>query len=166
MHFCCACCCCCYLKGMSVGEVKWSVSLVLFCSLVERRVPSEEGTDRKKDPIPGGWGRRRLYPTLLCHHPPRQLLKCCFTSTHRNRRFMRDGNPGRSPRLPHSSWALSSTRITPTFRSAAMRTAFQCFNMWVGTWKGGEGWGLGRGVKSQPNSFRKPQLLKRKERLI
>ena len=27
---------------------------------------------------------------------------------HRNRRFIRDGSPGRPPRLSHSSWALSN----------------------------------------------------------
>ena len=26
---------------------------------------------------------------------------------HRNRRLIRDGSPGRPPRLPHSSWVLS-----------------------------------------------------------
>ena len=29
---------------------------------------------------------------------------------HRNRRFIRDGSPGRPPRLSHSSWALSRSR--------------------------------------------------------
>ena len=37
------------------------------------------------------------------------LLKCCFTSTEtRKRRFIRNGSPGRPPRLSHSSWTLVS----------------------------------------------------------
>ena len=28
---------------------------------------------------------------------------------HRNRRFIRDGSPGRPPRLSHSSWALGGS---------------------------------------------------------
>ena len=35
------------------------------------------------------------------------VVECCFTSTE-NIRLIRDGSPGRPPRLSHSSWALQS----------------------------------------------------------
>ena len=34
------------------------------------------------------------------------MVQCCFTSTE-TIRLIRTGSPGRPPRLPHSSWALS-----------------------------------------------------------
>ena len=37
------------------------------------------------------------------------LFKCCFTSTE-TIRLIRDGSPGRPPRLSHSSWALTLQR--------------------------------------------------------
>ena len=30
---------------------------------------------------------------------------------HRNRRFIRDGSPGRPPRLSHSTWALPDVKL-------------------------------------------------------
>ena len=60
----------------------------------------------------GGGGGRIEY---LCNarpnrsdpqkHAPKTatLVECCFTSRHRNRRLIRDGSPGRPPRLSHSS---------------------------------------------------------------
>ena len=36
------------------------------------------------------------------------MVQCCFTSTE-TIRLVRTGNPGRSPRLSHSSWALTSS---------------------------------------------------------
>ena len=43
---------------------------------------------------------------LVCYEY--EIVECCFTSTLRNRRLIsiRDGSPGRPPRLSHSSWAL------------------------------------------------------------
>ena len=51
---------------------------------------------------------------------------------HRNRRFIRDGSPGRPPRLSHSSWALNAvllskccftpTKTTRTIRDGGPRT--------------------------------------------
>ena len=36
---------------------------------------------------------------------------------HRNRRFIRDGSPGRPPRLSHSSWALGQAMLKCCFTS-------------------------------------------------
>ena len=36
---------------------------------------------------------------------------------HRNRRFIRDGSPGRPPRLSHSSWDLNPTQLKCCFTS-------------------------------------------------
>ena len=41
-----------------------------------------------------------------------KLLKCCFTSTEIiGHRLIRDGSPGRPPRLSHSSWAVIMGKI-------------------------------------------------------
>ena len=37
---------------------------------------------------------------------------------HINRRFIRDGGPGRPPRLSHSSWALNSVMVTQSLMSS------------------------------------------------
>ena len=44
---------------------------------------------------------------------------------HRNRRFIRDGSPGRPHRLSHSSWALVSMRL---------RIKWQCVNWCMVVW--------------------------------
>ena len=63
----------------------------------------------------GGGGGGRGGIEYLCNarpnrsdpqkHAPKTatLVECCFTSRHRNRRLIRDGSPGRPPRLSHSS---------------------------------------------------------------
>ena len=42
----------------------------------------------------------RSKPWLLTHFTKMMMMKCCFTVyVHRNRRLIRDGSPGRPPRL-------------------------------------------------------------------
>ena len=42
---------------------------------------------------------------------PRVELSWVLLYVNRNRRFIRDGSPGRPPRLSHSSWALSAESV-------------------------------------------------------
>ena len=50
---------------------------------------------------------------------PPSWLKCCFT-VRRNRSFIRDGSPGRPPRLSHTSRALNPPlHRTPFYSSGA-----------------------------------------------
>ena len=43
---------------------------------------------------------------------------------HRNRRFIRDGSPGRPPRLSHSSWALQMTEYNIQYTLLYADTVF------------------------------------------
>ena len=43
------------------------------------------------------------------------LAECCFTSTETVGLIIRDGGPGRPPRLSHSSWALHFWQMTRAF---------------------------------------------------
>ena len=47
------------------------------------------------------------------------VVECCFTSTE-TIRLIRDGSPGRPPRLSHSSWALMSPRHCPATLTAVL----------------------------------------------
>ena len=69
------------LKGQRAWELKQP-----WISKITKTVKNREGLDCLNRSI--GWVEVVLY-------------------VHRNRRFIRDGSPGRPPRFSHSSWALS-----------------------------------------------------------
>ena len=48
--------------------------------------------------------------------PPTDVVEVLLY-VHRNRRLIRDGSPGRPPRLSHSSWALVPTELFPAPKS-------------------------------------------------
>ena len=58
--------------------------------------------------------RARSKPWLLTHFT-KMMMKCCFTVyVHRNRRLIRDGSPGRPPRLTFTqllSYAFSKVNM-------------------------------------------------------
>ena len=63
--------------------------------------------------IRSGWRKDVAKPCLeflsVHWHPAQGIftrLKCCFTSAETVGRCIRDGSPGRPPRLSHTSWAL------------------------------------------------------------
>ena len=82
-------------------------------------------------------------------HTAPEMLQCCFTSTacrccwvlpyvHRNRRLIRDGSPGRPPRLSHSSCAMTSTVETiRLIRDGEPRTATATFTQLLSAEKSG-----------------------------
>ena len=49
-----------------------------------------------------------LSPGPRTSHQLSEQLLVELLYVHKNRRLVRDGSPGRPPRLSHSSWALSS----------------------------------------------------------
>ena len=49
----------------------------------------------------------------------------CLLYVHRNRRLMRDGNPGGPPRLSHSSWALQDRQKQCPFKQVKSTSTFK-----------------------------------------
>ena len=57
-------------------------------------------------------GRKTCWQTACCVH---LLVGWVLLYVHRNRRLIRDGSPGRLPRLSHNSWSLFTSFIQPFF---------------------------------------------------
>ena len=95
----------------SRDESHWQVSLTARATKAASTNPnfSREGWDsrsgmkRKSFCLPAQCLRYRNAKPAYWFRPIEALLY-----VHRNRRLIRDGSPGRPPRLSHSSWALSA----------------------------------------------------------
>ena len=88
----------------SMSEERRRVSVKVTATM-ERPTPSDT---EQWDCWPAPYVGQRVEISCYAAKQANRWLKCLLY-VHRNRRLIRDGSPGRPPRLSHSSWALKPT---------------------------------------------------------